>query len=117
MRKTLILTICGLILSFPFSVLFSWEYETELTGAILYHEGDNCGCACTYSWLTLLYSINEVEGFYTYDYLEDVLGDDVTDEKIALCLTTYAKNDKHTVIEGEVQQTSWEEIALYRTRL
>jgi hypothetical protein len=111
MKKRILFILYGLILlSFPFSV--PCYYETELTGAILYHEGGDCGCSCTYSWLTFLYSINEATGFYTYSYIETYLGTHATDEKIALFLDTYAKNDKHTVIVFYEENPAWEEIAL-----
>ena len=119
MRKVLILAICGLILSFPFSALYSWMYEKTLIGEFYLHEGGNCGCSSCYTWINFLYSIDQAHSFYTYDFILNLLGEDVTDEEMAAFLTTYVQNDKHTVLSAiyknptdEEIDVVWQEIAL-----
>lgn len=112
MIKKSILILWCIILSVPLSVLC--YYETDLPASIPYHEGGDCGCACTYSWLNFLYYIDETFTDYTYDYIETYLGPESTDEEIAFSLDQCAKNDKHTVIvwDSDDEYHAWEEIAL-----
>jgi len=113
MRKRILVGFISFISVFPLTVFCSGggsrsDYYAGLS-EIPYHEGGDCGCSCTYSWINYLYNAGRAWINFDYEGVVNEIGEGVTDEDIWYFLFVYS-DDNHSIVQTDISDKMWQEI-------